>query len=79
MEYFGGNTGIPMHKPMSSGMLRKDNMQTIPCQQINKSVPFFEFEDQKNGSMNYHLKKKLTKLGDEQFELKQKYMNVPGG
>ena len=41
-------------------------------------MPFFEFEDQKNGSMNYHLKEKLTKLGDEQFELKQKYMNVPG-
>lgn len=78
MEYFGINTGIPMHMPMSSGMLRRENIQTIPCQQINKSVPFFEFEDQKNGSMNYHLKEKLVQLGDEQFELKQKYMNVKG-
>jgi len=70
MEYFGVNTGIPMHMPRSSGMLKKENMQSIPCQQFNRSMPYFDYEDQKNGSMNYHLKEKLVRLGDEQFELK---------
>lgn len=39
-------------------------MQTLPCKQVNRSVPYFEFEDQKNGSMNYHLKEKLVELGN---------------
>jgi len=31
IEYFGGNTGIPMHMPKSSGMLNKENMMASPC------------------------------------------------
>lgn len=64
IEYFGGNTGAPMKRPRSSGMLDDLIMQTLPCKQVNRSVPYFEFEDQKNGSMNYHLKEKLVELGN---------------
>lgn len=31
MEYFGANTGSPMSRPKSSGMLSDLSMHTLPC------------------------------------------------
>ena len=50
----------------------------MPCPSIKRNVPYFVYDDQKNGSMNYHLKNKLVDIGEEEFELKQKFMNVKG-
>lgn len=78
MDYFGMNTGSPIQRPKSKGMLNKMNMLSIPCKEYNKSVPYFEYEDQKEGSMNSILKEKLIEIGKVEFELKDKNMNVEG-
>lgn len=46
--YFGSNEGVPMRRPESSGMLKGGrNILEMPCQEVNRSVPFFvELEDE---------------------------------
>lgn len=41
-EFLGENTGIPLMNPRSSGLLSAgSNMMTMPCQEVNRSVPYF--------------------------------------
>lgn len=78
IEYFGMNQGFPMHSPQSSGMLRKDMMQQITCHEFNRSVPYFEYDDQKESSMNHKLKEKLYDMQGEYVDMQKKYVNVEG-
>ena len=59
------NTGYPMHRPKSGGMLHKDMMQQITCNDFNRSVPYFEYDDQKTSSMNHKLAEKLYDMQSE--------------
>lgn len=42
-DYFGFNTGEPWDKPKSSGMLDgTKGMMSYPCNDVNKTVPYFK-------------------------------------
>jgi hypothetical protein len=45
-EFFGYNTGFPMHKPESEGMLSNKNVMTFPCRKAGKTTPWFEVYDE---------------------------------
>lgn len=40
--FFGENKGAPLRSPKSSGLLSSGaNMMTFPCQEANRTVPYF--------------------------------------
>jgi hypothetical protein len=51
-NFFGFNDGTPMNNPNSSGMLNgKSNVMNYPCNENNKSAPYFdEYSMKKYGS-----------------------------
>ena len=41
--FWGENEGLPMNNPISHGMINgKNNILEYPCQDINRSVPYFK-------------------------------------
>jgi len=40
--YFGFNDGVPMTKPVSSGMMTQGHgMLSTPCKEVNRTSPYF--------------------------------------
>ena len=53
-DYFGSNTGYPLKKHESSGMLQGgQNILETPCYSVNRTVPYFvEIDEEKEGTIN---------------------------
>lgn len=52
-NFFGHNEGLPMKRPVSSGMLKGGrNILENPCQDVNRSVPYFKELHHSDGLAN---------------------------
>lgn len=83
-DYFGMNEGLPMNKPNSRGMLTGGkNILEMPCQDINRSVPFFKelvknSQPEDANTLNKHIYKELDSLSQRDFDLSAKVGKIDG-
>jgi hypothetical protein len=63
-DYFGQNSGVPLKRHESSGMLKGgQNILETPCYSVNRTVPYFvEIDEEKEGNINQVVYDEFTKL-----------------
>jgi len=79
-EFFGYNTGLPMHNPESSGMLKGGvNILEMPCKEANRSVPYFEeFDPSKGEYPNKYIFELFDGLSQKEVDYGAKANTIDG-
>ena len=84
-EFFGRNPGSPLLRPQDKGMLKSGtNVLTIPCKDVNKTVPYFlEHEKdigggRKGETPNEYVFRKMMALNDLPINMTDKLTAVTG-
>jgi len=76
-DFFGYNTGSPIHRPQSSGMINgRTSVLQYPCEEVNKSVPYFVPLSEKYRHNNEYLFDTLDLMHMQDIDLVNKYAKV---
>lgn len=78
-QFFGSNNGHPMLFPQSSGMLKGGKgILEMPCQQVQRSVPYFKELEREDGTPNQVVFDKVQVLSEKNVSLTLKHLTIDG-
>lgn len=77
-DFFGYNTGSPIMRPESDGLLDTKKLMTTPCIEENKSVPYFKEYKEKDKNIYDYVYWKMDEIFKNEIDMARKNSFIPG-